>query len=108
MLDTLVTPWAVSHKVPLSLGFPRQEYWNGLPFPSPGDFLDSGIDLMVPALAGIFFATKPLEKPKYWHHTTKKKTNMFLIFHNIKYSREVRYKKKLMTVECGLPWWLRQ
>ena len=32
---TLVTPWTVAHKVPLSMGFSRQEYWSGLPFPSP-------------------------------------------------------------------------
>ena len=34
---TLWTPWTVAHQAPLSLGFPRQEYWSGLPFPSPGD-----------------------------------------------------------------------
>ena len=32
-----VTPWAAAHEAPISVGFPRQEYWNGLPFPSPGD-----------------------------------------------------------------------
>ena len=36
---TLVTPWAVARQVPLSMGFSRQEYWSGLPFPSPGIFL---------------------------------------------------------------------
>ena len=39
-----VTPWTVARQVPLSMGFSRQEYWSGLPFPPPGDFLDSGID----------------------------------------------------------------
>ena len=34
---TLVTPWTVAHQAPLSMGFSRQEYWSGLPFPSPGD-----------------------------------------------------------------------
>ena len=34
------TPWTVAHQAPLSMGFPRQEYWNGLPFPSPGDLPD--------------------------------------------------------------------
>ena len=34
--DSFVTPWTVAGQAPLSLGFPRQEYWNGLPFPSPG------------------------------------------------------------------------
>ena len=35
---TLVTPWTIAHQVPLSMGFSRQEYWSGLPFPSPGIF----------------------------------------------------------------------
>ena len=38
-----VTPWTVAYQVPQSMGFSRQEYWNGLPFPSPGDLPDSGI-----------------------------------------------------------------
>ena len=38
-----VTPWAVSHQALLSMGFPRQEYWSGLPFPSPGDLPNPGI-----------------------------------------------------------------
>ena len=41
------------------MGFPRQEYWSGLPFPSPGDLPDPGIDLKSSALAGGFFTTKP-------------------------------------------------
>ena len=39
---TLSTPWTVAFQVPLSMGFSRQEYWSGLPFPSPGDLLDLG------------------------------------------------------------------
>ena len=41
--DFLVTPWTVSHQAPLSMGFSRQEYWSGLPFPSPGDLPYPGI-----------------------------------------------------------------
>ena len=55
------TPWILAHQVPLSVGFPRQEYWSGLPFPSPGHLLDPGIklrSLMSPALAGGFFTTR--------------------------------------------------
>ena len=40
------TPWTVAHQAPLSMGFPRQEYWSGLPFPSPGDLPDPGIEPM--------------------------------------------------------------
>ncbi|ELR60425.1 hypothetical protein M91_18992, partial [Bos mutus] len=47
-------------QAPLSMGFPRQEYWSGLPFPTPGDLPDPGIkpaSLVSPALAGGFFTT---------------------------------------------------
>ena len=47
------------------MGFPRQEYWTGLPFPSPGDLPDPGIKLTSPALAGGFFTTDPPGKPSY-------------------------------------------
>ena len=55
-----VTPQAVAHKAPLSVGFSRQEYWSGLPCPPPGDLPDPGIEpasLASPALAGRFFTT---------------------------------------------------
>ena len=39
---TLATPWTVAHQAPLSMGFSRQEYWRGLPFPSPGALNSSG------------------------------------------------------------------
>ena len=38
------TPWTVAHEAPPSVGFSRQEYWSGLPFPSPGDLPDQGIE----------------------------------------------------------------
>ena len=44
------TPWTVAHQAPLSMGFSRQEYCSGLPFPFPGDFPDSGIKPKSPAL----------------------------------------------------------
>ena len=46
---TLVTPWTVARQAPLSMEFSRQEYWSGLPFPSPGDFPDPGIEPGSPA-----------------------------------------------------------
>ena len=51
----------IAHQAPLSMGFPRQEYWTGLPFPSPGDLPDPGIEPAPPALAGRFFTTAPRE-----------------------------------------------
>ena len=53
-----VTLWTGALQASLSMGFSRQEYWNGLPFPPPGDLPDPGIQyvsLMFPALAGRFF-----------------------------------------------------
>ena len=41
---TLAIPWAIAHQAPLSMGFPKQEYWSGLPFSSPGDLPDSGTE----------------------------------------------------------------
>ena len=58
-----VTPWTVTHQAPLSMGSPRQKYWTGLPFPSPGDLLNPGIELRSLALAGGFFTTEPPGKP---------------------------------------------
>ena len=58
-----VTPWTVAHQAPLSTGFPRQEYWRGLPFPPPEDLPDPGIKPESPALVGVFFTTEPHGKP---------------------------------------------
>ena len=46
----IATPWTVAYQAPLSTGFPRQEYWSGLPFPSPGDLSCPGIEPESPAL----------------------------------------------------------
>ena len=49
------TPWTVAYQVPPSVGFSRQEYWGGLPFPSPGDLLDPGIWTQVSHIGGRHF-----------------------------------------------------
>ena len=49
----------VTHQAPSSMGFPRQEYWSGLLFPSPGDLPNPGIEPKSPALAGGFFTAEP-------------------------------------------------
>ena len=51
-VDSFATPWSVARQVPLSIGFSRQEYWSGLPFPPPGDLPDPGIKPGSPALVG--------------------------------------------------------
>ena len=60
VMSDSVTPWTEACQAPLSMWFPRQEYWNRLPFPSPGGLPDPGIkpvSLMSPALVGGFFST---------------------------------------------------
>ena len=58
-----VTLWTVAPQAPLSVGFPRQEYWNGLPFPSRENRPEPGIKPVSPALVGGFFTTEPPQKP---------------------------------------------
>ena len=61
MSDSL-TPWTVTHQTPLAVGFPRQEYWSGLPFPPPVYLPDPGIEPtspVSPAMVGRFFTTEP-------------------------------------------------
>ena len=62
-----MTPWTVAHQAPLSMGLLRQEYWSGLPFPTPGDLPEPGIEPTTspesPALAGRFFSTASPRKP---------------------------------------------
>ena len=63
-----MTPWTVALQAPLPMGFPRQEYWSELPFPSPGDLPDPGIKPMFPELAGEFFTAEPPGKTKEGIH----------------------------------------
>ena len=57
--DSLVAPWPVDCQAPLPMGFPRQEYWNGLTFPSPGDIPEPGFEPASLALADGFFTREP-------------------------------------------------
>ena len=62
------TLWTITHQAPLSMGFPRQEYWSGLPFSPSGDLPHSSIEPSSPAspaLASRFFTTEPPGKPIY-------------------------------------------
>ena len=56
---TLGTVWTIVHQLPLSMGFPRQEYWSGLPFPSPGDFPHPRIEPRSPALRADALPSEP-------------------------------------------------
>ena len=59
-----VTPWTVAHQAPPSMEFSRQEYWNGLPFPAPGDLPDPGIEPGCPALRADTLPSEPPKSPK--------------------------------------------
>ena len=67
-VQLFVTPWTVSHQAPLSMGFSRQEYWSGLPFPSPGDLPGPGIKPRSPALQADALTSEPPGKPCYSTH----------------------------------------
>ena len=65
VFNSFVTSSTVAHQAPLSMELPRQEYWGGLQFPSPGNLSDPGIKPMSPELAGgCFFTTEPPGIPK--------------------------------------------
>ena len=59
-----MTPWTVAHQAPLSMEFSRQENWSGLPFPSPGDLPDPGIEPASPALQADSLPTEIQGKPQ--------------------------------------------
>ena len=61
-MSNSVTPGTVSRQVPLSMGFPRQEYWRGLPFPSPWDLPNPGIEPRSPALQADSLPAEPPAK----------------------------------------------
>ena len=91
--------WTVAHQAPLSMGFSRQEYWSGLPCPSPGDLPHLGIEpksLMSPALAGGFFTTSATWEAHVF--ITNPKVNTFFscfhrdgVFHT-EYNRAMTFK----------------
>ena len=69
-------PWTVAHQ---SMGFPRQEYWSGVAFPSPMDLPNPGMEPMFPALAGVFFTSEPPGKPKMNSYRESKEGEKSLI-----------------------------
>ena len=62
-LGLFATSWTVARQAPLSMGFPRQEYWSGLPFTSPGDLPDPGLEPRSPALQTDSLPSEPPGKP---------------------------------------------
>ena len=63
MSNSFVTPWSGAHQALLSMGFPRQEHWSGLPFLPLGDLPDAGIEPTSPALQTDSLTAEPPGKP---------------------------------------------
>ena len=82
LCPTLVTPWTIAHQAPLSLEFPRQEYWSGSPFPSLGKHPDLEIKPASPALASGFFTTEPLGRAIERHKLRPEYTERCFILMN--------------------------
>ena len=66
-VQLFVTLWTVAHQPPLVMGFSRQEHWSGLPFPSPRDLPNQGIEPRSPALQADSFLSEPPAKPIQIH-----------------------------------------
>ena len=62
--ESFATPWTLAHQAPLCMGFPRQEYWSGLPSPSLGNVPNPETETSSPTLTGRFFTTEPSWKPQ--------------------------------------------
>ena len=106
--------WTVACQIPcqapMSMGFPRQEYWSGLPFLPPGDLPDTGVKPMSPALAGRCFITEPPGKPPAWAggllFTDKNQgipTQLSFYFLFLRYNS---YAIKFAILKCVFQWFL--
>ena len=87
------TPWTVACQDPLSMGFSRQEYWSGLPFPPPGSLPDPGIKSAYPAppaLASKFFTTEPPGR-RGPSHPSSQSLVFFLQMKNVRQISRVPY-----------------
>ena len=67
------TPWTIAHQAPLPMEFSRQEYWSGLPFPSPGELPDAGIKPRSPALQVDALTSEPPGKTQPRQHIKKQR-----------------------------------
>ena len=63
-VQLFATPWTITYQTPLTMGFSKQRYWSGLPFPSPWDFPDPGIKPRSPTLQADTLPSEPSGKPK--------------------------------------------
>ena len=103
MSDSSGTPWTVTCLAPLFMGFPRQEYWNGLSFPSLGDLSNPGIKPVSPALTGRFFTSPTwglfISKT---HMTSDRKGRRYIL--NFFLTVEKQAVKAVLGQENTSPW----
>ena len=85
------TPWTVAYQASQSMGFSRQEYWSGLPLPSPGDLPDPGIKPRSPSLQADALLSEPPGKPKYMQRTSREMPGW------VKHKLESRLLKEIST-----------
>ena len=106
---TLQHLWMVAYQAPLSMGFSRQKYWSGLPFPPPGDLPDPGIkptSLMSPALVAEFFTTSTTWEAQ---HCSQEEKNLFSVGHMSKVHEKIPVSDNCTTCHMSssysLTWW---
>ena len=92
-------PWTIACWALLSMVFPRQEYWRGLPSPSPGHLPDPGMELRPLALADRFFTTEPPGKPNLEYIRICKTSWQKTLIKDI----EENLNKQRTRLSCGLP-----
>ena len=88
LCPSLVAPWTVDHQTPLAKGFPKQECSSGLPFPSPRDLSNPGIEPQSPALQADSLMTELPGKFTYHIHLKAKNTSKFLFIYLYRYMIE--------------------
>ena len=110
-----VTPWTVAHQAPSSMGFSRQEYWSGLPFPSPGDLPNPGIEPRSPALQAdaltsepyVYINPLPPEPPSHSPYFIDKRIEVQKVFCDLPKSHGCSVRKQccksyVLTLSPGL------
>ena len=107
-LCLFVTLLTATHQAPLSMGFPQQESWSGLPFPPPEDLPDLKVKPRYPALAGGFFTIEPPGKPCYgfWEGTKKIESRRALTWRKTTSGEECMYfHRKVYLLKAASRLW---
>ena len=95
VVSDFVTPWTAACQAPLSMGFFRQEYWSGLPFPSPGFFPTQGLNLSLPRLLHFRQILYPLS---HWRSPETRQRTKFYILRNQTFKCDRKIKEHLRSL----------